>query len=363
MPLWIFLYLVEFLPETVLNSLLVWSQSSMTLRLVSGKLSFLFYDSMLLWFFTGLNGLLLYQRVWNWKQLSYLSKTLFTLILTIQQSGNKRLFYVLQLDDSVAQVFGFFYLSCMWLYWRNYIYCISWPLPEVSSVPLTSLFVPPGSLVPWFCHCPCCGWYLCWGNQDGGHYCHIQGDLGQRLHHLCCLISCGCRCCCIQEARAMCAIPTGATRFSGLWAQLPQPWGWDQGHCLCCSPDSTSSMYSNPPTFRYTTMWVSGGLTFWAEKPLFRYRCFANSILKGWDKGRVFCHHDADVTNDKLFFPQTIRLKYIYKWSRLSYISEERIATWLHTTSWMSFRVTTYRITGEYRLMRSPAEIKTTPQY
>ena len=29
----------------------------------------------------------------------------------------------------------------------------------------------------------------------------------------------------------------------GLRAQLPQPWGWDQQHCLCCSPDSTASMW------------------------------------------------------------------------------------------------------------------------
>ena len=41
----------------------------------------------------------------------------------------------------------------------------------------------------------------------------------------------------------------------------------------------------------------------------------------------------------------SIRLKYTSKWSRLSYISEEIIGTWLHTTSWMSFRVPTYRIT------------------
>ena len=56
----------------------------------------------------------------------------------------------------------------------------------------------------------------------------------------------------------------------------------------------------------------------------------------------------------------SIRLKYTSKWSRLSYISEERIATWLHTTSWMSFRVLTHRITEKHRLMRNPAEIRTT---
>ena len=57
----------------------------------------------------------------------------------------------------------------------------------------------------------------------------------------------------------------------------------------------------------------------------------------------------------------SIRLKYTNKWRRLSHIREERIATWLHTTSWMSFRVPTHRITEKHRLMRNPAEIRTTP--
>ena len=50
----------------------------------------------------------------------------------------------------------------------------------------------------------------------------------------------------------------------------------------------------------------------------------------------------SDTTEDTCI---SIRLKYTNKWSRLSYISEEIIGTWLHTTSWMSFRVPTYRIT------------------
>lgn len=37
---------------------------------------------------------------------------------------------------------------------------------------------------------------------------------------------------------------------------------------------------------------------YWEKKPLFSYECFSNSIMKGQDKGR-----DADVMNDKLFFP------------------------------------------------------------
>ena len=66
----------------------------------------------------------------------------------------------------------------------------------------------------------------------------------------------------------------------------------------------------------------------------------------------------SDTTEDTCI---SIRLKYTNKWSRLSHVSEERIATWLHTTSWMSFRVPPYRITEKHRLMRNPVEIRTTP--
>ena len=66
----------------------------------------------------------------------------------------------------------------------------------------------------------------------------------------------------------------------------------------------------------------------------------------------------SDTTEDTCI---SIRLKYTNKWSRLSYISEEIIGTWLHTTSWMSFRVPTHRITEKHRLMRNPAEMRTTP--
>ena len=66
----------------------------------------------------------------------------------------------------------------------------------------------------------------------------------------------------------------------------------------------------------------------------------------------------SDTTEDTCI---SLRLKYTNKWSRLLYINEERIATWLHTTSWMSFRVPTHRITEKHRLMRNPAEIRTPP--
>ena len=49
----------------------------------------------------------------------------------------------------------------------------------------------------------------------------------------------------------------------------------------------------------------------------------------------------------------SMRLKYTNIWSRLSYISEERTVTWLHTTSWMSFIIPTYRTTEKHRLMRN----------
>ena len=40
------------------------------------------------------------------------------------------------------------------------------------------------------------------------------------------------------------ALPPGVLPGDlGLRAQLPQPWGWDQHHCLCCSPGSTTSMW------------------------------------------------------------------------------------------------------------------------
>ena len=66
----------------------------------------------------------------------------------------------------------------------------------------------------------------------------------------------------------------------------------------------------------------------------------------------------SDTTEDTCI---SIRLKYTNKCSRLSYISEERTATWLHTTSWMSFIIPTYRTTEKHRLMRNSAEIRTTP--
>ena len=65
----------------------------------------------------------------------------------------------------------------------------------------------------------------------------------------------------------------------------------------------------------------------------------------------------SDTTEDTCI---SIRLNYTKKWSRLSYINEKIIATWLHTTLWMSFRVPRYRIDEKHRLMRNPAEIRTT---
>ena len=59
------------------------------IKLVHGKLLFSFCDSMLLWFFMVLSGLLLCPCIWGSKQCSYVCKALYTLILTIQQIANR----------------------------------------------------------------------------------------------------------------------------------------------------------------------------------------------------------------------------------------------------------------------------------
>ena len=59
------------------------------IKLVHGKLLFSFCDSMLLWFFMVLSGLLLCPCIWGSKQCSYVGKALYTLILTIQQIANR----------------------------------------------------------------------------------------------------------------------------------------------------------------------------------------------------------------------------------------------------------------------------------
>lgn len=186
-------------------------------------------------------------------------------------------------------------------------------------------------------------------------YWPIQSDQGWGLHHLYCLALCGSRCCCIQEARVMCTTSTDAT--SSLWG--------NGLNCLGCVAETriTASVVLPVPSplgeksihlqmYNSVYLWCPDMLV---RKTLFSYGHFTSCRLKRWDTGSVFCHHDADVTNDKLCFPQVARLKCIHKWSRPSYISEERIATWLHTTSWMSFcRVVMYKITSACRFMRSP---------
>ena len=134
-------------------------------------------------------------------------------------------------------------MSCFWLCLRNCIFCISWPLPEALSLSLPSMFMPPASLVTWFCQCPWCA-----GIFTGGPI--VVGVIAT------------------SRVTLLAPPPTTDARFPvaagaaassrpglqtpppgvlpgdlGLWAQLPQPWGWDQQHCLCCSPDSTASMW------------------------------------------------------------------------------------------------------------------------
>ena len=73
---------------TILNSLSVTSQSSMTLSLVSEELSSSFCDTVVLWFFTVLNELFLSQSTSCNEHQSHLGKDVFALILTSQQVGN-----------------------------------------------------------------------------------------------------------------------------------------------------------------------------------------------------------------------------------------------------------------------------------
>ena len=139
-------------------------------------------------------------------------------------------------------------MSCFWIYLRNYIFfffLISWPFPEALSLSLPSMFLPPASLVTWCCQCPWCSWHLCWGSQNGRCYCHIQDEIAWGLPPT------------TTDARFPVAAGAAASRRPGLQAlppgvlpgdlglraQLPQPWGWDQHYCLCCSPGSTSSMW------------------------------------------------------------------------------------------------------------------------
>ena len=65
----------------------------------------------------------------------------------------------------------------------------------------------------------------------------------------------------------------------------------------------------------------------------------------------------SDTTEDTYI---SIRLNYTKNGVDYHILMKKIIATWLHTTLWMSFRVPRYRIDEKHRLMRNPAEIRTT---
>ena len=140
----------------------------------------------------------------------------------------------------------------------------------------------------WWVHlsrwgCLCCRHCCCWGRVvvgvarvagasavsgvvgfpgttavDRGLGCgHLHGWRGHRPRCHCCLIPCGCGCCCSQEAGVMCAASPAVTGFSGAAGSATVAGSRDYKHHLCFPLSSASSVCSSPPTFRCTNVWNS----------------------------------------------------------------------------------------------------------
>ena len=159
-------------------------------------------------------------------------------------------------------------MICFWLCLRNCIFCISWPLPEALSLSLPSMFMPPASLVTWFCQCPWCAGIFTGGPRVVGAIATSRvTSLAPPPQHWC-QVPCGCRCCCIQQARVTDTTSRGTTRWSGAVGSVASAMGLGSATLPLLFPWFHRLYVKNPLTFTCTTLCMSGVPMCWVEKNL-----------------------------------------------------------------------------------------------
>lgn len=159
-------------------------------------------------------------------------------------------------------------MSCFWLYLRNCIFCISWPLPEALSLSCHQCLCLQHHWWPGAVSVPDVAGIFAGGPRVVGAIATPSVTLFEGPPHHWCQVPCGCRCRCIQEARVTGTTPRGTTRGSGAMGSVAPAMGVGSASLPLLFPWFHLLYVKNLLSFRCTTVCISGGLTCWVEKSL-----------------------------------------------------------------------------------------------